>query len=85
MSTSKERPADRVTEEDDDEVLGDDDDGELEEMMEGDPFANYLVNEEGQNIADIMSSAVKQMEMQNKILIKILTVLSKTDSTSRKA
>jgi len=85
MSTSKERPADRVTEEDDDEVLGDDDDGELEEMMEGDPFANYLVNEEGQNIADIMSSAVKQMEMQNKILIKILTVLSKTDSSSRKA
>jgi hypothetical protein len=85
MSTSKERPADRVTEEDDDEVLGDDDDGELEEMMEGDPFANYLVNEEGDNIADIMSSAVKQMEMQNKILIKILTVLSKTDSTSRKA
>lgn len=55
------------------------DDGELEELEEmgEDPFANYLVNEEGENIADIMSSAVKQMEMQNKILIKILTVLTK--------
>jgi len=33
------------------------------------------VNEDGDNIADIMTAAVKQMEMQNKILIKILSKL----------
>jgi hypothetical protein len=75
MSTPRaERPiVAEVPEDEEDADL--DDDGDLEEMMGEDPFANYLVNEEGQNIADIMTSAVKQMEMQNKILIKILAKL----------
>jgi hypothetical protein len=86
MSTSREvskKPSEEII-----EIDGDDEDdqiGDLEEEMEmeGDPFGNYLVNEEGDNIADILSAGVKQMEMQNKILIKILTVLSKADSVSR--
>ena len=63
-------------EEDDDQfnVEGDEDD-EME--MGGDPFENYLLNEEGENIADILTTVSKHMEMQNKILIKILTILSK--------
>lgn len=75
MSTPRaERPiVSEVPEDEEDAEL--DDDGDLEEMMGEDPFSNYLVNEEGQNIADIMTSAVKQMEMQNKILIKILAKL----------
>jgi hypothetical protein len=78
MSTPRaERPKKDIVEEvpEDEEDAELDDDGDLEEMMGEDPFANYLVNEEGQNIADIMTSAVKQMEMQNKILIKILAKL----------
>jgi hypothetical protein len=81
MSTSKEvskKPAEEIIELDGDEEGDEDLEGDLEEMNMGeDPFGNYLVNEEGDNIADILSAGVKQMEMQNKILIKILTVLSK--------
>ena len=75
MSASREvkKPSEEIIELDGDEEdqMDDMDDGE----MEMDPFGNYLVNEDGDNIADIMTAAVKQMEMQNKILIKILSKL----------
>jgi len=78
MSASREvkKPSEEIIELDGDEEdqMDDMDDGE----MEMDPFGNYLVNEEGENIADILSTISKHMENQNKILIKMLSVLSKT-------
>jgi hypothetical protein len=66
-----------LDEEDDDDQFNIEGDDDEEMEMGGDPFENYLLNEEGENIADILTTVSKHMEMQNKILIKILTILSK--------
>ena len=51
-----------------------------EDMSIGDmdiSLDNYLVNEQGENIADIFTGISKHLELQNKILLKMYSVLSK--------
>jgi hypothetical protein len=61
--------------EDDDTILED------EEMEEGDDLfealSGLLTSEEGETVPTILSKLLAQFEMQNKILVKILTTLSK--------
>jgi len=67
-----------------DEEVDDEDYGEEEEEEDGfdlgavlEPF---LATEDGQTICTALVTISKHMEMQNKILVKILTQLSKKDS-----
>lgn len=69
------RPPPTIQEEDDDEIsLGEDEEFE-------NPLADLLVTSEGENIADGVVNAldrvVKVIDTQNKIFIKLYTVLSK--------
>jgi hypothetical protein len=64
-------------EEEDDEfdMEGLDDDGGMDLM---DALGNFLTTEEGDSIATVLGGIKTQLEMQNKILIKIFGVLNKT-------
>jgi hypothetical protein len=71
--------------EDDDEIDIEDEDEEMEEMM--DPFdalGSFLSTDDGETIAtalvglkDATEKVASGLEMQNKILIKIMTAISK--------
>lgn len=67
------RPED---EEDEDEfdMDGMDDDGGMDLM---DALGNFLTTEDGDSIATVLGGIKTQLEMQNKILIKIFGVLNK--------
>lgn len=53
-------------------------DEEFDEMEEEeDIFGSFLVTEDGITVADSLSAIAKGIESQNKIMIKILSVLSK--------
>jgi len=60
----------------DDQFLGDEEDGD-----ESNPFEDFLVNDEGENIANALTNSLAriadQLETQNKILIKMYTQLAK--------
>lgn len=66
-------------EDEDDIVLGDGDDEDDE--FDGNPLADLLVTEDGDNIADGIVKAIDRVgrlvDTQNKILVKFYTVLSK--------
>lgn len=67
------RPED---EEDEDEfdMEGMDDDGGMDLM---DALGNFLTTDDGDSIATVLGGIKTQLEMQNKILIKIFGVLNK--------
>jgi len=76
-------------EEEDEEIdLGDDEEcdddyeeGEEEEGFDlGAVLEPFLATEDGQTVCTALVTISKHMEMQNKILVKILTQLSKKDS-----
>jgi hypothetical protein len=64
-------------EEEDDEfdMEGLDDDGGMDLM---DALGNFLSTDEGDSIANVLGGIKTQLEMQNKILVKIFGVLNKT-------
>ena len=76
-------PAPPPTEEEDDEIdLGDeeDDDGDYDDEMGfdlGAALEPFLATEDGQTVCTALVTIAKHMEMQNKILVKILTKMSK--------
>jgi hypothetical protein len=53
--------------------IGDDD-------IDIDVLSNYLVNDEGENIADILTNVAKHLEVQNKILLKLYTAVNKASA-----
>lgn len=77
----------RREEEDEDIVLTDDDEeGDEEDMMMGNPLVDLLVTSNGENIADGIVGALdrvcRHLDAQNKIFIKMYTVLSKLQPTA---
>lgn len=74
----------REEEEDEDIVLEDGEDGD-DEMMEN-PLVDLLVSSDGDNVADAIANGLdkiaKQLDAQNKIFIKLYTVLSKISGPS---
>lgn len=62
-------------EEDEFDMEGLDDDGGMDLM---DALGNFLSTDEGDSIANVLGGIKTQLEMQNKILIKIFGVLNKT-------
>lgn len=74
-------PEDVRREEDEDIVLSDDCDDCDDDMMEGNPLEDFLVSDEGDNIANVIAKGLErmcqQMDMQNKIMVKLYTVLAK--------
>ena len=58
-----------------------DEDGDDEGITEIEFIANFLQTEEGETITQVMDKIAKHMENQNKILIKLLSALSKKEST----
>lgn len=67
------RPEDE--EEDEFDMDGMDDDGGMDLM---DALGNFLTTDDGDSIANVLGGIKTQLEMQNKILIKIFGVLNKT-------
>ena len=69
------RPVHEEEEEDEDIVLEDDD------VMEGNPLEDFLVSEEGDNVADVLAKGFEricnQLDVQNKIFIKMYSLLAK--------
>ena len=64
-----------------DEEEGDEDYGDEEEGFDlGAVLEPFLATEDGQTVCTALVTISKHMEMQNKILVKILTQLSKKDS-----
>lgn len=65
-------------EEEDDIVLEEEDE---DEMMDGNPLEDFLVSDEGDNIANVMAKGFEricnQLDVQNKIFIKLYSVLAK--------
>ena len=87
--TPKKEQAPPPSEADEDEEIdlgedeeGDEDyDGEEEEGFDlGAVLEPFLATEDGQTVCTALVTISKHMEMQNKILVKILTQLSKKDS-----
>lgn len=64
-------------EDDDDIVLSGDDEGD--ELMN--PFEDLLVSDEGDNIANVLAKGMErvcqQLDVQNKIFVKMYSVLAK--------
>jgi hypothetical protein len=74
-------------EEDEDDIVLEDDecDGDDDEMMEN-PLVDLLVSSDGDNVADAIANGLdkiaKHLDAQNKIFIKLYTVLSKISPSS---
>jgi hypothetical protein len=66
---------DEEEEEDEFDMEGLDDDGGMDLM---DALGNFLSTDEGDSIANVLGGIKTQLEMQNKILVKIFGVLNKT-------
>lgn len=60
-----------------DEENFDDEDDEGGYIDTGSLLASVLMTEEGDTVCSALVSIAKQLEMQNKIMVKILTQLSK--------
>ena len=66
--------------EDDTQIEEDDDDGDFGDEMGidfGAMLEPFLATDDGQTVCTALVTIAKHMEMQNKILVKILTQLSK--------
>lgn len=74
MPNSDEDPIDDVPEgeEDDEFDMGDDEGVDLMDAL-----ASMLTTEDGDNLATVLAGIKTQLEMQNKILVKIFGVLNK--------
>lgn len=63
-------------EDDDDDIVIDG-----EEDMMGNPLEDFLVSDEGDNVANVIAKGLErisqQLDVQNKIFVKLYTVLSK--------
>ena len=75
MSKPEEDPVDDVPEgeEEDEFDMGDDEEG----VDLVDALASMLTTEDGDNLATVLAGIKTQLEMQNKILVKIFGVLNK--------
>jgi len=75
----KQPPPPPVEEEDEEEMEFDEDEefGEADLM---DALGSWFTTEDGETVASAMAGVKTALEMQNKILIKILSVLSKPPS-----
>jgi hypothetical protein len=62
----------RPIDEDDDEIEMDDD-----EMMMENPLMDLLVTSDGVSIADAVDKVARHLDAQNKIFIKLYSILSK--------
>lgn len=83
-------PSSEIREEDDDDVvLTDGDDEEEDIMMDGNPFEDLLVTDDGDNIANVLAKGMEKvcqhLDVQNKIFVKMYTVLSKLADRGSKA
>jgi hypothetical protein len=82
----KQQPVPEPEEIEDEEIdLDEDDDGDYGEDMGFDLGAvlePFLATEDGQTICTALVTISKHMEMQNKILVKILTQLSKKEKAT---
>jgi len=67
-------------EEEDEEEMEFDEDEEFGEADLMDALGSWFTTEDGETVASAMAGVKTALEMQNKILIKILSVLSKTPS-----
>lgn len=64
------------SEDDEEDNEGDEDfEFDMEDMNLGAILQNFLVNEDGVNVADIFSGVKKSLDTQNKILMKIVGLL----------
>ena len=71
-----------------DEEMAFDDDEDMDEMEGGDlldALAQMFTTEDGETVASAMSGVKTALEMQNKILIKILSALTKLAPTPPQA
>jgi hypothetical protein len=88
-TTKKQQPPPEEEEEDEIVVGGDEEDGDYDEEDEDDELGfdlgaalePFLATEDGQTVATALVTIGKHMEMQNKILVKILSKLSSTKDT----
>ena len=62
---------------DTDDVDGGDEESEIEDGSMEELMNSFFTNDEGDNIADIMTGILKGLEKQNAILMKIGAVISK--------
>jgi hypothetical protein len=60
-------------------LSGDEEDDDM--VMDGNPFEDLLVSDEGDNIANVLAKGMdrvcQQLDLQNKIFVKMYAVLSK--------
>jgi hypothetical protein len=74
-------------EEDDEIVLSGDEEEDEDIMIDGNPFEDLLVSDEGDNIANVLAKGMErvcqQLDVQNKIFVKLYTVLSKLAPPSK--
>lgn len=66
--TKSEDGSDNDIEEDDDFEF------DMEDMNLGTVLQNFLVNEDGMNVCDVLSGLKKSLDTQNKILMKIVNI-----------
>jgi hypothetical protein len=72
------QPPPPVEDEEDEEEMEFDEDEEFGEADLMDALGSWFTTEDGETVASAMAGVKTALEMQNKILIKILSVLSKT-------
>lgn len=76
MSAEEEKPGEIIEEEEEEEESEDDDfdinEDEDEDMDSAEVMARTLVTEDGVTVATSLSKIVEQLEIQNKILVKML-------------
>lgn len=79
----KDPPVEVVDSDEDDDEEGDDEfEFDMDEMNLGAILQNFLVNEEGQNVCEILTGFKKSVDTQNKILMKIVGTLETKAKTS---
>jgi hypothetical protein len=61
-------------EEEDDEDNDEDFEFDMDEMNLGSILQNFLVNEEGVNVCDVLTGLKKSLDTQNKILMKVVNL-----------
>ncbi len=69
-----------VREEDDEDIVLEDEEDDDDEMM-GNPLEDFLVSDEGDNVANVLAKGLERicqhLEVQNKIFVKMYSALSK--------
>lgn len=65
-----------IPEDPEDEIIDDDDEG----VTEAEFLSGFLQTEEGETLTQVLDKISQHLESQNKILIKMLTVMMKSQS-----